>query len=292
MPIEEMLRFNSQKVEKALEGFLPRRDCLQADLIEAMRYSLLGGGKRIRPALALEFCKVCGGREEDVMPFACAVEMVHSYSLIHDDLPCMDDDDMRRGKPSTHKQFGEALALLAGDALLSLAFETLLKSPAEPARVLLAAKELAAASGYLGMVGGQVIDLDSEDKQIDYETLKAMHAAKTGAMILAAARMGCYACGAKEESLAACTAYAKNIGMAFQVTDDILDVVSDAATLGKSTGKDSRDKKSTYVTLYGLEEAKRMAGAFTKEAVDALAPFGERADSLRELAFYLAGRKN
>lgn len=292
MSIEEMLRCNSQKVEKALEGFLPMRSCRQADLIEAMRYSLLGGGKRIRPALALEFCRVCGGREDDVMPFACAVEMVHSYSLIHDDLPCMDDDDMRRGKPSTHKQFGEALALLAGDALLSLAFETLLKSPAQPQRVLAAAKELADASGYLGMVGGQVIDLDSEGKRIDYDTLKAMDEAKTGAMILAAARMGCYAAGADEKAVQAAAAYAANVGMAFQVTDDILDVTSDEATLGKSTGKDSRDNKSTYVTLYGLEKAKEMADAFTRQAVDALGCFGEKADTLKELAFYLAGRKN
>ncbi len=292
MSIEEMLRCNSQKVEKALEDFLPMRSCRQADLIEAMRYSLLGGGKRIRPALALEFCRVCGGREEDVMPFACAVEMVHSYSLIHDDLPCMDDDDMRRGKPSTHKKYGEALALLAGDALLSLAFETLLKSPAQPQRVLAAAKELADASGYLGMVGGQVIDLDSEGKRIDYDTLKAMDEAKTGAMILAAARMGCYAAGADEKAVQAAAAYAVNVGMAFQVTDDILDVTSDAATLGKSTGKDSRDNKSTYVTLYGLEKAKEMADAFTRQAVDALGCFGEKADTLKELAFYLAGRKN
>lgn len=292
MSIEEMLRCNSQKVEKALEDFLPMRSCRQADLIEAMRYSLLGGGKRIRPALALEFCRVCGGREEDVMPFACAVEMVHSYSLIHDDLPCMDDDDMRRGKPSTHKKYGEALALLAGDALLSLAFETLLKSPAQPQRVLAAAKELADASGYLGMVGGQVIDLDSEGKRIDYDTLKAMDEAKTGAMILAAARMGCYAAGADEKAVQAAAAYAANVGMAFQVTDDILDVTSDEATLGKSTGKDSRDNKSTYVTLYGLEKAKEMADAFTRQAVDALGCFGEKADTLKELAFYLAGRKN
>lgn len=292
MSIEEMLRCNSQKVEKALEDFLPMRSCRQADLIEAMRYSLLGGGKRIRPALALEFCRVCGGREEDVMPFACAVEMVHSYSLIHDDLPCMDDDDMRRGKPSTHKKYGEALALLAGDALLSLAFETLLKSPAQPQRVLAAAKELADASGYLGMVGGQVIDLDSEGKRIDYDTLKAMDEAKTGAMILAAARMGCYAAGADEKAVQAAAAYAVNVGMAFQVTDDILDVTSDEATLGKSTGKDSRDNKSTYVTLYGLEKAKEMADAFTRQAVDALGCFGEKADTLKELAFYLAGRKN
>lgn len=282
------------QVEQALEACLPRAEGPQKRLFEAMRYSTMAGGKRVRPILTLEFCRVCGGAVSQAMPFACAVELVHTYSLIHDDLPCMDDDDLRRGRPSCHAQFDYATALLAGDALLSLAFETSLcnneQSDVSPAARVRAAGLLAAASGGRGMVGGQMIDLLSEEKDIPLELLETMHRGKTGAMIRAAAVMGCLAAGADEARLRAADAYAGRLGLAFQVVDDILDVTGDTATLGKPAGSDADKHKSTYVIHLGLAEAKRLARRLSDEAVSHLSIFGGEAAFLKELAVSLLHR--
>lgn len=282
------------QIELRLNELLPEESVLQADLIRSMRYSLLAGGKRIRPVLVLEFCRLCGGDPQAALPFACAVEMVHTYSLIHDDLPCMDNDDMRRGRPSNHKVFGEDMALLSGDALLTMAFETMLSPQAVAAfgaqRAASAAGVLAAAAGAHGMVGGQVIDLMSEGKKITFETLKKMDEGKTGALILAAAKMGAVLGGAERKQLAAAENYAASIGLAFQIVDDILDVTGDTQTLGKPTGSDAENEKSTYVTFMGLEKARRTAAELTEAAVASLRCFGGEARFLAELAQSLSIR--
>lgn len=292
--IQQRLQQDAQQTEEALISSLPAKGGLQNRVVEAMAYALLGGGKRIRAALVLEFARVCGAQDGRALPFACAVEMVHAYSLIHDDLPCMDNDDMRRGKPSCHKAFGEDIALLAGDGLLSLAFETLLSGDARAIgaqNMLMAARELAWASGAEGMVGGQVIDLESEGRQIDRETLEAMHRGKTGAMIVVSALLGCYAAGADASCRDAARAYASRIGMAFQIIDDILDVEGDAAQLGKPTGSDAQNQKTTFYTLLGPDAARAEAARLTQEAKAAVQQkFGASGDVLCELADYLLSR--
>ncbi|QAT49673.1 polyprenyl synthetase family protein [Caproiciproducens sp. NJN-50] len=295
-----MSRIEPQKygevVQAYLEKYVPEEKLLQSGLFQAMRYSLLAGGKRIRPILLLEFCGACGGDQESALPFACAVEMIHSYSLIHDDLPCMDNDDMRRGKPSNHVVFGEAQALLAGDALLTMAFETMLSPDSVAAvgasRAAEAAGILAKAAGAYGMAGGQMIDLQSEGKQISADTLIRMDECKTGALICAASKMGCVLAGAKERMLHAAEKYAKAIGLAFQITDDILDVEGQQALLGKPIGSDLEKGKSTYVSTLGLEKARTLVRELTDEAVSALSCFEESGDYLRSLAVTLSTRKN
>lgn len=257
-------------VEAALPGYLPREETLQKTVQEAMAYSLLGGGKRIRAVLCLAFCQLCGGTVEEAMPFACAIEMVHAYSLIHDDLPCMDDDDLRRGKPSCHIQYGEAMAVLAGDGLLTLGFGTMLdqhhtgKYP--PQRVVKAAAELAGAIGSAGMIGGQVIDIQHEGKPITGEELDLLHSLKTGALIRASARIGCIVAGAPDDVVARADRYARNIGLAFQITDDILDVTATREVLGKPIDSDRENQKTTYVTLYGLERSRQIVRDLVQEA--------------------------
>ena len=262
-------------------------------MLEAMSYSLENGGKRIRPALTLEFCRICGGDVKSAVPFALAVEMIHTYSLIHDDLPCMDDDDMRRGKPSNHKVFGYANALLAGDGLLTLAFETLLSAPdlsfEQKAK---AGLELAKAAGCAGMIAGQVMDLENEGKKAALDEVSATDRLKTGELIRAAALLGCIAAGADEEKKKAATEYCDNIGLAFQIVDDILDVTSDDITLGKPVGSDSENEKSTYVSLLGLEKSKEFADELTQKAKAALEIFGKEKDFLAQLADKLASRNN
>lgn len=282
-------------VEQKLEELLPKEHCRYERLIEAMRYSLLDGGKRVRPVLVLEFCRLCGGDVQAALPFACAIEMIHTYSLIHDDLPCMDNDDMRRGKPSNHKTFGEDTALLAGDGLLTLAFAVMLSPESIAAvgteRATEAAFQLASAAGIHGMVGGQEIDLRSEGTAVSLETLQEMDEKKTGALILAATRMGCALAGADERQRRAAEHYARAIGLAFQIVDDILDVEGDAETLGKVTGSDAENQKATYVSLLGLEPAKERVEELTHAAVRALEPFGEEGISLADFAKDLALRR-
>lgn len=282
-------------VNRALDRLVPAADGKYAIVKEAMRYSLEAGGKRIRPILTLAFARAAGGQPEQALPLACAVEMVHTYSLIHDDLPCMDDDDLRRGKPSCHVAFGEANALLAGDGLLTLAFATIAKAPAShrtsPAAALRAAGILADCAGVNGMVGGQVMDLSSEGKLVDGDTLREICRLKTAALLEAACRMGVVSAngGEKLEKLAA--AYAQKLGLAFQIVDDILDVTGEEASLGKPIGSDAEQRKCTYVTLYGLDEAKRQADAVTAEAMDLLAQL-PKAEFLMELTQMLLERRS
>lgn len=270
------------------------RESLGLDkMLEAMAYSLENGGKRIRPMLALEFCRVCGGEPEKAVPFALALEMVHTYSLIHDDLPCMDDDDMRRGKPSSHKVFGEANALLAGDGLLTLAFETVLSAPDMSGEQKAAAGlALAKAAGCSGMIAGQVMDLANEGRKAPLEDVSKTDRLKTGELIMAAASMGCIAANADEEKLHAAREYCAGIGLAFQIVDDILDVTSSSEVLGKPVGSDGENEKSTYVSLLGLKKSKELADELTEKAKTALSVFGDEKEFLLKLADKLADRNN
>ncbi len=265
-----------------------------ATLFESMKYSVKNGGKRVRPLLTLLFCDACGGNVKAAIPMAQAVEYIHTYSLIHDDLPCMDDDDYRRGKPSNHKVYGEAMALLAGDGLLTAAFERIsvwAKAGLYSADIAVEAIfELSVYAGARGMIGGQVIDIQNENKpNISFETLRMLDGLKTGALIEAACVMGCIAAGADEEKKHAAKLFASNIGLAFQIKDDILDVTSSLEKLGKLTGSDVENGKTTYVTLLGVEECQRLVDELTQEAMQALEIF-ENNQAIKEYAQYLAKR--
>ena len=275
--------------EQTLDLYLPQQE---GDRVtEAMRYSLLGGGKRLRAALALEFCRTLCADQQPALPFACALEMVHAYSLIHDDLPCMDDDDMRRGKPSSHIKFGEANALLAGDSLLTFAFQSAGEAEDIPAdAVAKAVSLLARASGCAGMIAGQVQDLENENKTVAADDLRSVDILKTGELIRCACQLGCIAAGADDMKLEAARVYAENLGIAFQIVDDILDVTSDEATLGKPVGSDAENCKNTYVSLLGLEEAKKIAAELTRKAIDALGVFGGESEFLVSLSKKLLSR--
>lgn len=283
-----------ERTEQSLYAYLPKADNGQDIVCDAMEYSVKNGGKRVRPLLTLEFCRLCGGDTEQALPFACALEMIHTYSLIHDDLPCMDNDDMRRGKPSCHIKFGEEYALLAGDGLLNRAFEVVAEFGLKGDNLggkINAFKTLSSLSGIFGMIGGQTIDLQSENKSVDLETLKVMDRLKTGALIKAACVMGCQIADADETKVEAARVFAENIGIAFQIIDDILDVTGDAAVLGKPVGSDSENEKSTYVSLLGLEKAKKYAEELTNKAIEALDVFGSDADYLKAFALSLCERK-
>lgn len=277
-------------VEQALPTWLPAAGERWDTVTRAMHYACEGGGKRLRPVLLLESCRLCGGDVQAALPFACALEMIHSYSLVHDDLPCMDNSPMRRGKPSVHAAFGEDMALLAGDALLNRAFEVML-DPANPATAGAAAFAIARAAGIGGMVGGQVIDLESEGKSIDLATLEALQDGKTAALLQAACEAGALAANASPAQVDALKTYGRLIGQGFQIIDDILDVTADSAALGKPVGSDAENGKTTYVSLLGLEKARTLAAEKTAQAVDALAPFGADADDLRQLATALLNRQ-
>lgn len=278
-----------------LGKYLPGKDILQKSVIDAMEYSLAAGGKRVRPILTLAFCEACGGYVENALPFACAVEMVHTYSLIHDDLPCMDNDFLRRGRPANHIANGEAMALLAGDALLTRAFgvmlcdETIKLVGAEAAAM--AAGCLARSIGVLGMIGGQVIDLESEGKNLTQVALDKMHSLKTGALITAAAKIGCIAAQANKNEILAAQSYANSIGLAFQIMDDILDVTSTSDELGKNVGSDLAAQKSTYVSCMGIEKSKRTVLQLTENAIKSLKVFGDKKEFLQIFAQDLSKRK-
>ncbi len=284
------------RVDAALETlFVAPRPELER-LYQAMRYSVINGGKRVRPLLAYAACEALGGAAEQANGAACAVELIHAYSLVHDDLPAMDDDDLRRGQPTTHIAFDEACAILAGDALQALAFEALgdtALSPLDADTRLRMLASLAHAAGPAGMAGGQAIDLGSVGRQLDQAALESMHRHKTGALIEASVRLGALASGHSDAaSLQALQDYARAIGLAFQVQDDILDVESDTATLGKTQGKDQAHDKPTYPALLGLDAAKAYAGELRDQALAALAAFDQRADALRELARYIVARRH
>ena len=278
-------------VEKNLLIELKKNPAIEEKLLKAMEYSLMAGGKRLRPILLMAAADSINGAGEKLLTVATAMEMIHTYSLIHDDLPAMDNDDYRRGKLTNHKVFGEATAILAGDALLTLAFEVMTRQENISAETLLkVVKEFSAAAGASGMVGGQSIDIESENKKVDMATLQKMHLRKTGALFKAAIRSGAILAGANENQLDALTTYAEKFGLAFQITDDILDVVGDEKILGKPVGSDEKNHKSTYVSLTSLDEAKNLAQKAVDDAVDALKIFDTRADFLREIVKYLIGR--
>lgn len=273
-------------VEHYLEGCFTEQ-VPQKTVLEAMRYSLLAGGKRIRPLLVLEFCRVTGGDEQAALPLAAALEMIHTYSLIHDDLPCMDNDDYRRGRLTNHKVYGESTAVLAGDGLLTAAFETAASTPLPPSAVVRAVSVLSRCAGPYGMVGGQQLDLEGEHKRCTAEEIHEIHRLKTGALISAGCQLGVLAGGGTEAQLAAARTYAEGIGMAFQLRDDILDVTGDSAKLGKKTGMD--EKKNTLVKLYGLDRCEVLIDEETGRAVAALDAFEDRT-FLTDLAHALAHR--
>lgn len=279
-------------VEEGLLRELKKVPAYDETLEKAMEYSLMAGGKRLRPVLLMAAADAVGKDGAAFLTTGCAIEMIHTYSLIHDDLPAMDNDDYRRGKPTNHKVFGDGIAVLAGDALLTLAFEVMLRQEgAAPETLVTVVSEMSRAAGPYGMVGGQVLDLEGEGRRLDLAALRKIHMGKTGALFCAAIRSGAILAGAKEEELAALTLYAERFGLAFQITDDILDVTGDEVAIGKPVGSDVRNEKATYVTLTSLEEAKKLAEDAVDEAVAALDIFGERAAFLRDLALFLLGRK-
>ena len=275
--------------------YLPSKNILQKSIVNAMEYSLVAGGKRIRPVLTLAFCEACGRNLEKAMPFACAVEMIHTYSLIHDDLPCMDNDFLRRGRPANHIANGEDMALLAGDALLTRAFEIMLnEDTVNSVSADVAAKAagcLAHNIGVLGMIGGQVLDLESEGKKLSRQVLDEMHSLKTGALVVAAAKIGCIVAQADDKKVAAAENYAKSLGLAYQIVDDILDVTSTSDSLGKNVGSDLAAQKLTYVSCLGLEKSKRTVQELTENAVKSLDIFGSKSEFLKNLAVNLSKRK-
>ncbi len=283
-------------INNALDDFLTISDGPGSNINKAMKYSLMAGGKRLRPALALAVCEMLDGDRNGIIPFACAIEMIHTYSLIHDDLPAMDNDDFRRGIPTNHKVFGEAMAILAGDALLNKAFELMLSytsaHSAGVERKLEAMRIIADAAGAEGMIRGQVVDLESEGAVISRETLEYMHRYKTGALIKAPILSSALLSGATEEEFKSLEKYAENIGLAFQIKDDIMDVKGSLEQMGKTAGSDAAADKSTYVTLFGIDEAEVLLDKVVKSAVDALQSFGEKARFLKELAEFIKSRSN
>lgn len=290
--MKELWQSRRTLVERALQAELDRTDILYDKLRASMAYSLMAGGKRLRPILLMAAADAVGADGTKFITAACALEMIHTYSLIHDDLPAMDNDDYRRGKLTNHKAYDEGTAILAGDALLTLAFSVILRQQDVPAeRLLRIVDEISRSAGAEGMVGGQMLDLEAENRRISMEELQRVHMGKTGALFRAALRSGAILAGASEQQLAALTAYADHFGLAFQITDDILDVVGTAEDIGKPVGSDEKNHKSTYVTLTSLDEAQSLARQTVESAVDALHIFGDEAAFLRELVLYLVRRK-
>ncbi|MFB3921221.1 MAG: polyprenyl synthetase family protein [Terriglobia bacterium] len=282
-----------QLVDGELERILPGPDVYPESIHRAMRHSVFAGGKRLRPILCLESGRLFNGSEPSLLRLGCALELIHTYSLIHDDLPALDNDDLRRGKPTCHKAFGEATAILAGDALLTLAFEIMSGSQESPERRLRVIHELAHAIGAVGgMVAGQVLDLETAGQAASAGTVYLIHSAKTGAFIRAAIRSGALDAGAGEEDLAVVAVYGEKIGLAFQIADDLLDVTGSREELGKSVGKDDQQQKATYPAVHGIEESRRIAARLVEEACAAIEPFGVRAQRLQEIARFLIERNH
>ena len=277
-------------VDRRLEECFTSADIPHKGLAEAMRYSLLAGGKRIRPVLVLQFCRACGGDEDKALPAACAVEMLHTYSLIHDDLPCMDDDDLRRGRPSNHIVFGECTATLAGDALQAEAFSILLSSPLPTDRVVRMAAHLAEAGGLYGICGGQALDIDGEGRDLGESEITEIHRYKTASLLKACALIGVSAAGGTESQIKAASRYAEALGLAFQIRDDVLDCTADEKQLGKTVGSDAGRDKSTFVSLYGVEGCRELVRRKTAEAQEALTGCFDDCGFLAWLAGYLAER--
>lgn len=292
MDLSAYLTERSRLVDRALDGFLPRASAKPATMHKAMRYSLFAGGKRMRPVLTLAAAEACGGTLEDAMPAACAVECIHTYSLVHDDLPCMDDDDLRRGRPTNHKVFGDGIAVLAGDALLTVAFEILARTKGTK-RYPVASQilELASAAGSKWLIGGQVADLEGEGRALTGSELRYIHRCKTAALLTSSIRLGAMSANATPAHLAAVTDFGQALGLAFQVIDDILDVTQTTEKLGKTAGKDVKATKATFPAIYGLEKSRKEARRLTESAHAALQPLKGKAARLREIADFLLARE-
>ncbi len=291
MDIKEIITEKADIINKALRGYTEHENNPQSLIYEAMNYSLFAGGKRIRPVIMLLVCDMLSGDENEVMPFACAMEMIHTYSLIHDDLPAMDNDDYRRGKLTNHKKYGEAIAILAGDALLNKAFETVTSAVyKDSSRAIKAMSVLSKSSGTEGMIGGQTVDIESEGKKISPDELLYLHSLKTGAIIRSSGVIGAIMAGAGDDEIKAVDEYCKNFGIAFQIQDDLLDILGNEEILGKATGSDSANEKTTFVTLYGIEESKKAVDSYTEKACSALDVFGSKAQQLKALAYLLVNR--
>jgi geranylgeranyl diphosphate synthase, type II len=294
MDITLYLSRKKDSVDNTLEKLVPPAKTFPSSVHEAMRYSLFAGGKRVRPILAIAAAEALGVKTAGLLPLAGALELIHTYSLIHDDLPAMDNDDFRRGSPTCHKVYGEAIAILAGDGLLNMAFEVLsdprqLKSVPEN-RLIAIIKEISTASGVFGMVGGQVVDMESEGKDIDFPTLEYIHTHKTGALIRASVRVGALYASAGKRHFTALTHYGEMVGLAFQIADDILDITGKQEEIGKDVGSDIKKGKKTFPSFYGLEESRRRAVEVVDKAITALKDFDRKADPLRELAKYIINR--
>jgi len=295
VPLGIYLDTRRKIIDEALDGYLPGEDNYPTVIFKAIRYSLFAGGKRIRPILCLASAEAVGGDIESILPVACALELIHTYSLIHDDLPAMDDDDYRRGRLTSHKVFGEDMAILAGDALLTEAFHLMsdrgLMEKIAPEKLISVIHDIAGAAGSFGMVGGQVVDVQSEGEAVDTEVLNFIHTRKTGAMIAAAVKAGAVLANAGEVELNALTSYGRNIGLAFQIADDILNVEGDEKLMGKGTGSDAKRGKVTYPALVGMDASRKKAGELAEGALSAITNFDHRAEPLRMIAAYIIERK-
>ena len=292
--LDDYMKARTAAVDAALERILPAETERPETLHKAMRYSVFAGGKRLRPILVIAGAEAVGGRGEDVMPTACALELIHTYSLVHDDLPAMDNDDVRRGAPTSHKVFGEAMAILAGDALLTLAFRLVadnVRPDMEVTRLRDVLADLADAAGHAGMVGGQVVDLESEGRQVTAAVVDDIHAHKTGALIRTALRVGARICGATPAQIDALSVAGGALGLAFQIVDDVLDVVSSSAELGKTAGKDQAQQKATYPAIHGLEASRVRARQLIEDAEAALVELGPRAEAIRALGRFILERR-
>lgn len=295
LDLKTYLKAKKDVADRALHARFPEPEGQASDVISAMRYSLFAGGKRLRPVLCMAGAGAVGGTESDVLPVACALEFIHTYSLIHDDLPEMDDDDFRRGKPTNHKVFGEAVALLAGDGLLTEAFRLMtapeLAGHIAPAIILKVINLIARAAGHEGMVGGQVVDIQSEGKEVDSPIVEFIHTHKTGALISASVTSGAMLAQANDSQIQAITSYGRRIGLAFQISDDILDIEGDSKTLGKTVGADEKKGKITYPAVVGLSRAKEIQSELVEEAIESLRAFDQEAEPLRWIAGYIIERK-
>ncbi|MBI5970108.1 MAG: polyprenyl synthetase family protein [Deltaproteobacteria bacterium] len=292
MDLDKYLADRAALVNNALKEALAGHEERPKNLHTAMHYSLFAGGKRLRPILTLAACEASGGNKEDAINAACAMECIHTYSLIHDDLPALDNDDLRRGRPACHKVFGEALAILAGDALLTAAFEIMAKTPhPDKGVVVKAVYEAANAAGSLGMVGGQAVDIESEGTEVDFPALEYIHIHKTGKLIRASVRCGALIGGAGAEGFSALTRYGESVGLVFQIADDILDVEGSIKDMGKAVGGDAKKGKATYPSLMGVVESRRLANELVERAVSALSGFGDKAEPLRAIARFITERK-
>jgi geranylgeranyl diphosphate synthase type II len=290
--LKAYLRHQQRRVDAALRNSMPRESVRPATIHKAMRYPVFAGGKRLRPILVLAAAEACGGDSDAALPAACAVELVHTYSLVHDDLPCMDDDDLRRGRPTTHKIFGDAIAVLAGDALLTESFAILAQmKPCSRYQAQHYITELAQAGDSRRLIGGQVLDLEGEGKKLTKRDLIRIHEAKTAALLTSSVRLGGMAANATPHKLQALTDFGYNLGLAFQVNDDILDVTQSTEKLGKTAGKDAAVDKATYPAILGLEKSRKEAKRLTTKALGALKPFRKQALHLEEIAHYLLDRE-